>query len=337
MTVSDIIEFATETTGDISPEALDYARRALKLKYATLYDSHSWREAQRTIDGQMDPLLNGAFFLPFDTEEVISLSLSFDGLQYNRLIYHERDWIERFSTPSFNLPGNTPWFYRGENLAWPYFNPGHLTISTNDPSPFVFYVAGRDANDYPISETFNLQGLNNPDGSTGTVSTTTVNSYKVITDLSKDITSTPVRVSDSIRTYVIPGGVTEMVFSQMILYPTPIFVKGDGTQQNVFLRIVAKLKPDALSSDMSVPRLSHIWEALVSFTKSACWERASQVQKAQAATQDAMAHIQAAVNVEKHQSEFRQQVVPQVYERGDYLADGGYWYGYPSSTNPFAL
>jgi hypothetical protein len=45
-----------------------------------------------------------------------------------------------------------------------------------------------------------------------------------------------------------------------------------------------------------------------------------------------MAHIQAAVNVEKNQSEFRQQVVPTVYELPYYI-DG--WYHRATSYNPF--
>jgi hypothetical protein len=339
MTCLDIISYATEVTGDISSEALDFARRALRLKYGTLYNSHLWREAQRTIDGiQMDPTLNGAVFLPFDADEVISLALSFDGLAYNRLIYHERDWIERFSTPAFNLPGNTPWFYRGENYAWPYINPGQFTISTNEPVSFRFYVGGRDTNDQPMGEEFLLQGVNNPDGTTNTTSVTTVGTYKYLTSLSKGVTQTTVRVSDTLgNVYVMPGGSTELTFTQLILYPTPIFQLTDGTPQNVFLRVHAKLKPDPLTSDMSVPRISHIWDALITFTTAACYKRMSQVAKSAQDEQTAMDLVRSAINVEKNQAEWRQQAVPQVYERGDYLSDGGFWYGYPSSSNPFGL
>jgi hypothetical protein len=271
MTCGDIIDFATETTGDISSEALAYARKALKLKYATLYDSHNWRESMRVSEGQLDPLLNGIYFLPFDAEEVIFLSLSYDGLSFKRLVYRERDWIERFSTPAFNIPGNVPWFYRAENLAWPYINPGSISFTSAEPNPVSVYISGLNTNGDPVHESFVLQGTLSgsvylPSG------VTTANSYKLVTTISKNVCSTPMRVSDGTRTIVIPGATTELMFTKLILYPTPIF---PNTTNTIYLRTQAKLKPDALDNDMSVPRISHIWEALGCFVKAAGWERIS--------------------------------------------------------------
>jgi hypothetical protein len=95
-----------------------------------------------------------------------------------------------------------------------------------------------------------------------------------------------------------------------------------------------KLKADALDNDMSVPRISHIWDALIEFTLSALYTRARQLTKADAREQKAIQHVQAAVNVEKNQSENRQQVVPTMYESGDYL--GYYGTGtYVTSAYPF--
>jgi hypothetical protein len=336
MNLNDIASFACETTGDISSEALEYAKKAIRLKYSTLYDAHSWREAQRLIDGKpLDPTLNGVVFLPYDAEEVIFCSLSYDAQSYVRLTYRERDWIERFATPAFTLPGNTPWFYRAENLAWPYFSPGRFTFVTTDKSSFSVYISGRDSNDFPISESFNLQGINNPDGSVSAASISTVNSYKLVTALSKDVTETPLLISaenPSTLSVHMPQALTELVFTQIVLVPPPLFYTTDGTPLSLFVRIQVKLKPDPLSNDYSVPRISHVWDALISFTTSALYRRLQQIGKAQASEQEAMEHVRAAINVEKDQAEWRQQVVPVLYESGDYLNGG---YAAVSSTNPF--
>jgi hypothetical protein len=336
MTLNDIASFACETTGDISSDAIDYAKKAVRLKYSTLYDAHNWREAMRTVDGiVLDPTLGGIIFLPYDAEEVIFCSLSYDGQNYVRLVYRERDWIERFYFPTFTLPGNTPWFYRAENLAWPYFNPGIFTFTSIEKSPFKVYIAGRDANDFPISESFILQGTINPDQSVNPASISTVNSYKLVTVLSKDVTETPLSIratAPASQTLVMPQAVTELVFTQIKLYPPPKFSAADGSPLSIYVRIQVKLKPDSLNDDMSVPRISHIWDALISFTTSSLYRRLQQVSKAQAAEQEAMAHIQAAVNIEKNQSEFRQQVVPTVYELPYYI-DGSYYRA--TSYNPF--
>jgi hypothetical protein len=337
VTVAEIATFACQTTGDISSDAYDYAKRAIALKYATLYDSHNWREATRVVDGViMNPALSGALFLPWDADEIVFLSLSYDSQNYIRLTYRERDWIERFVAPRFNLPGNTPWYYRAENLAWPELSPGNFTFTTIEPSPFNVYIAGRDANDFPISESFILQASKNPDGSVNASSITTVNSYKLVTVLSKSVTSTVLSVTagaTGLKFQVAPA-MTEFVFTQMVLYPAPIFFDTSGKAQNVYLRLEAKLKPDLLNDEMSVPRISHIWDALICFTLSSLYKRMHQMAKAKSEETDAMDHVKAAINVEKNQASFRQQVVPTVYESGNYL-----WGGYPhraTSWNPFA-
>jgi hypothetical protein len=335
MTLSDIAEFAAETTGDISSEALDYAKRAIRLKYATLYDSHNWRESMRTLDGMLlDPALKGVFFLPYDAEEVIFLSMSYDGISYIRLAYRERDWIERFTYPAFNLPGNTPWFYRAENLAWPYPNPGKFTFTTSNMSPFNVYIAGADANNFPVSDRFILQGIASPSGPLPS-SMTTQNSYATVTVLSKDVTdsSLSIQAQAPAAPLVMPSAATELVFTQLRLEPPPIGTNPDGSPLSIYIRTQVKLKPDSLDNDMSVPRISHIWDALVSFTTGTLWKRMGQLNKFNAEEQVAMQHVKAAINVEKNQSEFSQQAVPVTYESGDYLAGGCQ----PSSWNPFGM
>jgi hypothetical protein len=97
---------------------------------------------------------------------------------------------------------------------------------------------------------------------------------------------------------------------------------------------MVKLKPDTLDNDMSVPRISHIWDALICFVTGTMYKRLGQITKAQTEEQAAMGHVAAAVNVEKNQSEMRQQAVPVAYESGNYL-DRGY-YERATSWNPFA-
>lgn len=336
MNCAQIVQYAAETTGDISSDALDYAKRALRLKYDTLYVAHNWREATRVIDGYiLDSTLKGVLFLPQDAEEIVFLSLSYDGQSYIRLSYRERDWIERFATPAFTLPGNTPWFFRGENLAWPYLSPGRFTFTSVNKSPFTIYIEGRDANNFPISETFSLQGVINPDNTVNPQSISTLNSYKVVTSLSKDITDSPLQISTEspgTQTVQMPPGMTELVFTQIILAPPPLFTDANGVLRNVYIRTQVKLKPDTLDNDYSVPRISSVWDALVSFVTSSLYRRLQQVAKAQATEQEAMEHVKAAINKEKNQAEFRQQVVPTTYETGDYL-DGWWWKA--DSGNPF--
>lgn len=333
MTIAQIAQYAAETTGDISSDALAYAKRAIRLKYDTLYIAHAWREAMRVIDRTLDPTLNGVLFLPYDAQEVVFLSLSYDGRSYVRLNYRERDWIERFAGTSFSTPGSTPWFYRGENLAWPRTGCGRLTFTTANKSQFSVRVEGRDANGFPQGESFSLQGIINPDNTVTPISISTSVSYKYVTSLSKDVTDVPLQIIDEVNPSPIqmPAGMTELVFTQIVLCPAPLFTDSNGNPWPVSVRVQVKLKPDSLDNDYSVPRISSIWDALVAFTTGAMYRRLQQVGKAQASEQEAMQHIQAAVNQEKNQAEFHQQVVPIQYESGNYL-DGGFD---PSSSMPF--
>ena len=334
MNVAQIVQYAAETTGDISSDALGYAKRALRLKYDTLYIAHNWREATRVLDGYLlDPNLKGVLFMPYDAEEIVFLSISYDAQTYIRISYRERDWIERFATPAFTLPGNTPWFFRGENLAWPYLSPGRFTFTSANKSPLTIYIEGRDANNFPISETFTLQGVINADGTVSSQSVSTVNAYALVTSLSKDLTDSPLMISAGSQSVQMAPGMTELCFTQIILAPPPLFTNTSGALRNVYVRTQVKLKPDSLDNDYSVPRISSVWDALVCFVTSSLYRRLQQVAKAQEQEQEAMEHIKAAINKEKNQAEFRQQVVPTTYETGNYLdvwwADSGNPFGGP--------
>ena len=73
-----------------------------------------------------------------------------------------------------------------------------------------------------------------------------------------------------------------------------------------------------------MPRVSHVTDALIQFTLAALYKKGRQLSKADNSEQKAIAHIQAAVQIEKNQSEMRQQVVPTFYDSGDYLNEGDY-------------
>jgi hypothetical protein len=330
MTVQEIADFCTETVGDISSEMMDYAKRSIRLKYQTLYDAHAWRESMRTYDIVLDPNLNGAFFLPYDAEEVIFLKLSRDGVNFARLNYRERDWIERVGGNQYSLPGNIPLFYRAENMAWPYIGPGKFTFTTTYTSPFNVYIEGKNDAGFPVNEKFILNAATDASQNIIPMSVTTANSYSIVTSLSKD--GGDLNISALPAPVVLPAATTSLVFSQFVLFPPLIWTLQDGTPIPYSVRTQVKLKADTLDNDMSVPRISHIWDALIEFTMSALYKRGRQITKAQAAEQSAMQHVQAAVNVEKNQSENRQQVIPTLYETGDYMGSG---YGAVSSANPF--
>ena len=305
---------------------IDFGRQALRLKYKTLYDSHLWRESLRVIYSRLDPDLGGVFFLPYDCEEVIFFSISYDGSNFIRLNYRERDWMERNGGSMVSIPGGTPSYFRGENLGWPYFGPGKFTFTSYDTGIFTLYVAGSDAQDNQIAETYKMQGIINPGDSTvNPAVVTTVNSFQTVTAMSKGVTSTTLLVQPQFPVGSQPtsmtSGVSELVFTQLILAPAPILIDPNtGNPVNIPVRLQVKLKADALNSDYSVPRISHITDALTEFVLAAMYKKSRQLGKADNSEQKAIAHIQAAVQVEKNQSESRQQVVPTIYDPGDYLA-----------------
>jgi hypothetical protein len=323
MTVLELATFATQTVGDISDETMDFAKRAVRLKYQTMYDAHAWRESMRLLDGYpLNPASNGHIFLPLDAEEVIFLSLSSDGQNYGRLIYRERDWIERFAQNAASATGNRPYYYRAENLAWPYLNPGQLTFTSYDTKLFILFISGLDNEGNTVQETYKMQAAINPDTTTNPAIVTTVNSFAQINVLSKGGTTMPLSIlpqfpgaSDPVT---IPASMSALVYTHLILYPAP------ATNQQLYYRVQVKLKPDPLDSDYSVPRVSHVTDALIEFTLAALYKKGRQLAKADNSEQKAIAHIQAAVQIEKNQSEMRQQVVPTLYDSGDYLNEGDY-------------
>jgi hypothetical protein len=305
-----------------------FARDAIRLKYQTLYDGHLWRESMRLIDVTLDPTLSGAFFIPLDTEEMIFLKLSQDGVNFRRVEYRERDWIERVTGGNELAPFSRPIFYRSENLAWPYLNPGTFTLSTLELTPFQVHLEGLNQQGWGVQEDFVMAATQDVTGNVIPASVTTANSYSQVNVFSMGLGVLSVQPSAPAGTPVvqIPYGVTEIVCSQFVLFPNPI--QNDPVTQlplACYVRGQVKLKADVLANDMSVPRLSHIWDCLVEYTLSALYTRLRQLQKADAREQKAIAHFQAAVNVEKAQSEFRQQVYPVVYESGNYIEDDQIW------------
>ena len=201
MTRIEIVRFSAETVGDISDEMMDFGRRAIRLKYQTFYDAHLWRESLRVINSALDPSLGGVFFLPYDTEEVIFFSISYDGSSFIRLNYRERDWMERNSGSMVSIPGGTPSYFRAENLAWPYIGPGKFTFTSYDTGIFTLYIAGTDVNGSMVNETFKMQAIVNPgDQSVNPAVVTTANAYSQVTTLSKGITVTPLLVATQFPT-----------------------------------------------------------------------------------------------------------------------------------------
>lgn len=332
MVVADIAQFCCESVGDVSSEMMEFAKRAIRLKYSVLYDAHAWRESMRTLDAQpIDPALGGSIFLPFDAEEVIFLSLSRDGRCYERLNYRERDWIERMSPSQFSLPGNTPLYYRAENLGWPYLNPGRFTFTTSDVSPFNVYIEGKDMNGYPVNEEFVLSAVQQSGGVIIPSAVSTNNFYSVVFSLSKTDGNLQVQADFPTKAVILSTGNSELIFSQFVLYPAPLFLDQNGGPIPYWFRTQVKLKADTLDNDQSSPRISHISDALIEFTLSSLYTRSRQLAKADAREQKAIQHVKAAVNIEKEQSEFYQQVVPVIYESGNYM-DGN---GCVSSAFPF--
>lgn len=323
----DIVRFAAETVGDISDEMMDFGRRALRLKYQTLYDAHAWRESMRVISGTLDPALGGSFFLPYDCEEVIFFSISYDGTNFIRLNYRERDWMERNAGSMVSIPGGTPSYYRSENLGWSYFNPGTFTFTSYDTGIFTLFIAGTDAaTGNMVNETYKMQAIVNPsDHSVNPAVVSSTHSFSLVTALSKGVTAMPLLIQPQFPLggsgVSMPPGLSELVFTQLVLAPTPILTDpNSGNPITIPVRLQVKLKADTLGSDYSVPRISHIMDALTEFVLAAMYKKSRQLNKSDSCEQKAIAHVAAAVQIEKNQSEMRQQVIPVIYDQGDYLA-----------------
>lgn len=332
----DIIKFCASTVGDISDEMIEFGRQALRLKYKTLYDSHLWRESLRVIGSQFDPNLGGVFFLPYDAEEVIFFSTSYDGLNFTRLSYRERSWLESHTNAGIAVPGGGSTYFRAENLAWPFFGPGKFTFTSYDTGIFTLFIAGTETGTgNMVSETFKVQAIVNPgDQTINPAVVTTAHAFDQITALSKGVTSQPLLVQPQFPVGAVPismpPGLSELVFTQLVCSPPPILFDSNNNPIAIFVRLQVKLKADTLGSDFSVPRISHIWDALTEFVMAAMYKKSRQLSKSDSCEQKAIAHIQAAVQIEKNQSEMFQQVQPVIYDRGDYLATvGGATSSYP--------
>jgi hypothetical protein len=195
------------------------------------------------------------------------------------------------------------------------------------------HIEGIDANGNGVQDNFQMVAVQG----TSTIipmSVITANSYAKVTMFSKGYGGLSVFGELPANTFVIqaPQQVTELVFSQFTIYPNPVTTDSYGNPNPCYAQIQVKLKADVLNNDMSVPRISHIWDCLIEYTLSSLYTRMRQLAKADQREQKAIGHFQAAINVEKAQSEFRQQVVPAIYDTGDYLRMGS---GYITSYNPW--
>jgi hypothetical protein len=294
VTTGEIIEFVCATAGDIDDDSKDFARSAIRLRYQLLYGAHLWQES---IESSTVAVADtDTFFLPGDCELIVFVTIG-----GKRLAYREADWIQQnAASASAQSPS---YFYRAPNLALPTLVAGALTFTVKDTTPINIYVSGTDTAGKLLSEKL-LASTTSP--STPATPVTT-NSYTQVTTLSKDPSSYPVGVqaADGSSAEMAPSA-RDSVFTRGTLWPA---VSG-----NADLAVGAKLRADLLEDDMSVPRISRLWNPLIGFTLAALYKRQRQLSKAQAETQDAMQMVQAAISEEKNQAAFRQQVVPVAYD-----------------------
>jgi len=308
--------------GDTDSDTVAFAKQATRLRYALWYGTHCWQESIQ--DFSLTIADTDTFWLPIDCELIVWVVPMINGVKYSRLAYRERDWIEQNAAigPYFTNYGPIPcYFYRGPNTALPTLNAGALTFSVLDTSPINIYVAGKDASGKAISEK-----LSASTAVAGTPSQpVSNNTYAIVSTLSKSASAYPVSVTAADgTTATLSATQTGLVFTQGRLWPPLV---GSAT-----FYVGAKLRADLLDDDLSVPRVSRLWNALVSATTAALLERQRQFAKAQAKIQEAQQIMQAAVNEEKNQASFRQQVVPVQYD-GNFFPWGSAQY--PTTTYPW--
>jgi hypothetical protein len=303
MKIGDIIDHCTETAGDVDDESKDFARKAIRLRYQLLYGAHLWQESIRSF--RLSIADSDSFFLPIDCELIVYVVPLLDGIKGPRLVYREADWIEQNAPFSYGLVPR--YFYRLANLAMPTLAPGALSFSVKDTTPIDLYVAGTDASGQAISEKF-LVSTSSPSTPATPVS---ANSYGLVSTIAKSLSTYPLTVTaqDGTVAQMTPAS-TELVFTRGALWP--------ALSGRAELSIGAKLRADPLDDDMSVPRISRLWNPLIAFTLAALYKRQRQLTKAQSEFQEAGDMVKAAVNEEKNQAAFRQQVVPVNYEGNFY-------------------
>ena len=322
MTILEIADLTTKIVGDIDSDTVAFAKQAIRMRYQILYGAHLWQESIQDYTFSLAD--TDKFWLPVDAELIVWCVPFINNIKYSKLVYRERDWIENHAAigPYFTNYGPIPcYFYRAPNVALPTANAGSLTFSVLDTSPINIYIAGKDANGNAISEKFSAS-TSMPGTPSQPVSQ---NSYSVITTISKDASVYPVgvRAADGTMASFSPTQ-SGLVYTQGVMWPPLV---GTGT-----FYVGAKLRADQLDDDLSVPRISRLWNILISYTTAALLKRQRQFGKAQAETQEALQLVTAAVNEEKNQAAFRQQVVPQVYD-GNYFPWGSAQY--PTTTYPW--
>ena len=322
MTIAEIADLTTKTVGDIDQDTVAFAKQAIRMRYQLLYAAHNWQEA---IQGfQINLTDTDSFWLPVDSELIMWVVPFINGIKYSRLAYRERDWIEQNAAigPYFTNYGPIPcYFYRAPNTALPTTDAGAVTFSVLDTSPVEIYLAGKDATGNQVSERF-LVSTSMPGTASQPVSQ---NIYTLVTTISKGLSVHPVDVTaaDGTSARMSPTQ-SDLVFTQGTLWPPLV---GSGT-----FYVGAKLRADLLDDDLSVPRVSRLWNILISYTTAALLKRQRQFGKAQTETQEALQLIQSAVNEEKNQASYRQQVVPQQYD-GNFFPWGSAQY--PTTTYPW--
>jgi hypothetical protein len=308
--------------GDIDQETQDFARKAIRLRYQLLYGAHSWQESIRAYSISLNA--TDTFFLPIDAELIVWVTPSIGGLRYPPLVYREADWIEHHAgrSPYAGASGAVPlYFYRAPNLALPTTSPGVLNFTVKDTAAISLYIAGSDASGNPLAEKLSVN-TTDPSNPARPVST---NSYSLVRTLSKTLSTYPVTVTAQDGTIaVMEPGASDLVFTCGVIWPLP--------SGSVDLSVGAKLRADILSDDMSVPRISRLWNALIAFTTASLYKRQRQLAKAQSENADAMQMVQAAVGEEKNQAAFSQQTVPVIYD-GNFLPSDTV--AAPTSSWPF--
>ena len=322
MTISDLSNYATQTVGDIDADSVAYAKQAARLRYQILYGAHLWQESIQDYSFTLAD--TDTFWLPLDAELIVWVVPFINNVKYSKLAYRERDWIETHAAigPYFTNYGPIPcYFYRAPNVALPSANPGAIILSVLDTTPVTIYLAGTDSSGNQVSESL-LASTSLPGTPAMPVSK---NTYSKLLTLSKSVSTNPVTVTaaDGTTAQMSPGQ-TELVFTQGVMWPP---LQGSAT-----FYIGAKLRADRLENDMSVPRVSRLWNILLSYTVAELLKRQRQWGKAQAMSQEALQLIEAAVKEEKNQASFRQQVVPQVYD-GNFFPWGSAQY--PTTTYPW--
>lgn len=286
MILADMAQHVVETIGSPDAESLKQAKRFLKTRYGMIYNSHLWEQSKVTA---RLTAYDNEVILPAWLSRVLQVVLN-KGAEKRLLPPMDRQNVFQID-PTLLVES-------GELIGWSalptvasHTHPGghNVTIESSDGSDTGSARLWGIHNGNEIGETLILSGTN---------AVTSANLYDELTTLSKPGTTGNVTVKTNESTprevQVLLAEENERRHLRIQLHRD--FTDGQG------LYVLGKHRCVPLVHDNDSPQLADCESALLAYATADMWSRMRQVGKAQAREQEAHAHVQLMMGMEKNQA-----------------------------------